>query len=197
MSPSPQTPRLSLFTKVALCATAAFAFFSWGLEEVLHFEEQQNAQRDQALKADITGFWHLQKMTIDQINEAAAKYIAYYKLPPGSPLPPNTFHDPEDPTWKTLTSREALTLDNAYTSTQSGYVSTAYTMTVIQDVVPPLNHPYAYAVISWPRRLFGSTLEIYPKDNLGYAITQKAHIRQKQQASTQTPPPAPSTPTTP
>lgn len=188
-SPSPSPlPLPAPKRKINFKRLAAWGLCGIAILTALHLQKLQIDYQDEQtatkiIQSHIQTFWELEKARIDKINTNAEKYITYYKLNPGDPLPPSTFYDPKDPTWKRFNTESILTYSGAHKAEKNDYSTTATTLATIRDVVPPKDEHYAYIGVVWNPTLFTSSLEIYPQDKSAFSILKQGHQLEAQKHS--------------
>lgn len=140
-----------------------------GLAHILYRINQFNLdQQERPLMArELLGIWNLQRDLTDTLNDAAKKYIAYYKLKPGHPLPPDTFYKEGDPTWGLLSKKEATQIVTYYQIRRKRQASQVTTFLTIGDKVPQVGEDYAYSCIMANTRIFPEGFAIYPENEFG------------------------------
>jgi hypothetical protein len=176
-SPTSTSPRKRNFNTLRFCAwtLCGLALLTAVHLQKLLIDDQDEKKAAETLKTHILSYWDLEKDRVEKINTNAEKYIAYYHLQPGDPLPPNTFFEPTDPTWRRLNSPTFLTYSTAHKAEKDNYSTIATTLTAIRDTVPPKDEHYAYIGVIWNASLFSSGLEIYPQDKAAFTTLKKAH----------------------
>jgi len=129
--------------------------------------EKNTLQQEQypLLAQDILIFWDMQKERTDKINKTAEAYISYYKLAPGQSLPPDTFFDEKDPTWKLLNKKEPIQVVTKFETKKTDYRASTVALLAIGNKVPQPGAKYAYTGIMWSQKLIGTSHDIHPKDN--------------------------------
>jgi hypothetical protein len=150
-------------------------------------ETKPNDQEHIKLKRELYSFWELKKAQTYRINKAAEDYIKANNLEPGSPLPPNTFYQANDPFWERFEKTEEVQMTSTYQAQAGRFQSGCASLITVSDKVPQPGERYAYCGILWGKSLTGSTYEIYPQDKYAMRrLLQANSIIEKKRKAQQT-----------
>jgi hypothetical protein len=121
-----------------------------------------------------TAFYEEQKALVDQINKNVEKYKKFYKLEPGTPLPPDTFTS-ENSIWKDFQGKEPMIFPKSHTFKKGESGLTLTCAISIGNTVPQENESYAHCCIIWPFEIFGSPGAFYPPNKNAFLKVQAAY----------------------
>ena len=128
----------------------------------------ENAQKEKqeliGYRGDIQKLWSRTKTEIEELNNRAITYAEEQGLEPGAPLPPNRFHNPDDPLLKNLDSEKPVQIvRNYFTKTISGAKSVRIVIGT-RATAPNQENPYAAAILRAEPNLINATWWMYPEN---------------------------------